>query len=163
MIHILKKKMGPSPDLRCVFSLHRQSEIELKNWCFELWSWRRLLRVPWAARRSNQSILKEISPEYSMEGLILKLKLQYFDHLMQRSDSFFCCCCCSAVSDFATPWTVAYQDPQSMGFSRQKYWSGLPFPSPPTLWKRPWCWERLRVGGEGGSRRWDSWIASLTQ
>ena len=48
----------------------------------ELWCWRRLLRVPWAARRSNQSILKEISPEYSLEGLILKLKLQYFDHLM---------------------------------------------------------------------------------
>ena len=54
---------------------------------FELWCWRRLLRVPWTARRSNQSILKEISPEYSLEGLMLKLKLQYFGHLMRRTDS----------------------------------------------------------------------------
>ena len=55
---------------------------------FELWCWRRLLRVPWTARRSNQSILKEISPEYSLEGLMLKLKLQYFGHLMWRTDLF---------------------------------------------------------------------------
>ena len=55
---------------------------------FELWCWRRLLRVPWTERRSNQSILKEISPECSLEGLILKLKLQYFGHLMRRADSF---------------------------------------------------------------------------
>ena len=55
---------------------------------FELWHWRRLLGVPWTARRSNQSILKEISPEYSLEGLMMKLKLQYFGHLMQRIDSF---------------------------------------------------------------------------
>ena len=56
---------------------------------FEFWCWRRLLRVPWTARRYNQSILKEISPEYSLEGLMLKLKLQYFGHLMQRTDSLF--------------------------------------------------------------------------
>ena len=55
---------------------------------FELWCWRRLLRILWTARRSNQSILKEISPEYSLEGLMLKLKLQYFGHLMRRTDSF---------------------------------------------------------------------------
>ena len=55
---------------------------------FELWCWRRLLRVPWTARRSNQSILKKISPEYSLKGLMLKLKLQYFGHLIQRADSF---------------------------------------------------------------------------
>ena len=54
---------------------------------FELWCWRRLLRVPWTARRSDKSILKEISPEYSLEGLVLKLKLQYFGHLMQRANS----------------------------------------------------------------------------
>ena len=60
---------------------HRRTEA------LELWCWRRLLRVPWTARRSNQSILKEISPEYSLEGLMLKLKLQYFGHLMGRSDS----------------------------------------------------------------------------
>ena len=55
---------------------------------FQLWYWRRLLRVPWTCRRSSQSILKEISPECSLEGLMLKLKLQYFGHLMQRADSF---------------------------------------------------------------------------
>ena len=61
---------------------HRRIDV------FELWCWRRLLRVPWTARRSNQSILKEISTEYSLEGLMLKLKLQYFGHLMWRTDSF---------------------------------------------------------------------------
>ena len=83
---------------------------------FELWCWGRLLRVPWTARRSNQSILKEISPECSLEGLMLKLKLQYFSHLMWRADSL----------------------------------------------EKPWCWERLRAGGEGNDRRWDGWMASLT-
>ena len=61
---------------------HRRTDV------FELWCWRRLLRVPWTARRSNQSILKEISPGYSLEGLMLKLKLQYFGHLMRITDSF---------------------------------------------------------------------------
>ena len=61
---------------------HRRIDV------FELWCWRRLLRVPWTARRPNQSILKEISPEYSLEGLKLKLKLQYFGHLMRRADLF---------------------------------------------------------------------------
>ena len=84
---------------------------------FELWCWRRLLRVPWTARTSNQSILKEISPECSLEGLTLKLKPQYFGHLMQRADSF----------------------------------------------ERPWCWERLKAGGEGDNRGWDGWMASPTQ
>ena len=88
-----------------------------KNWCFKLWCWRRLLRVPWTARRSNLSILKEISPEYSLEGLMLKLKLQYL----------------------AT------------------WWEEL------THLKRPWCWERLKAGGEGDDRGGDGWMASLTQ
>ena len=82
----------------------------------ELWCWIRLLRVPWTARRSNQSILKEISPEFSLEGLMLKLKLQYFGHLMQR-----------------------------------------------TPWKRPWCWERLKAGGEGDDRGRDGWMALPTE
>ena len=59
----------------------------LRTDAFELWCWRRLLRVPWTARRSNQSTLKEISPEYSLEGLMLKLKLQYLSHLMRRANS----------------------------------------------------------------------------
>jgi len=64
----------------------KKSECQIID-AFELWGWRRLLRVPWTARRANQSILKEISPEYSLEGLMLKLKLQYFGHLMRRTDS----------------------------------------------------------------------------
>ena len=66
---------------------HKESWV-LKNWCFWTVYWRRLLRVPWTARRSNQSILKEISPEYPLEGLMLRLKLQSFGHLMRRTDSF---------------------------------------------------------------------------
>ena len=63
------------------------SKVMRSNFITELWCWKRLLTVPWTARRSNQSMLKEISPEYSLEGLMLKLKLQYFGHLMQRTDS----------------------------------------------------------------------------
>ena len=84
---------------------------------FEFWCWRRPLRVPWTARRSNLSILKEISSEYSLEGLMLKLKLQYFGHRLWRTD----------------------------------------------LLKRPWCWERLKAGGEGDDRGWDGWMASPTR
>ena len=84
---------------------------------FELWFWRRLLRVPWTARRSNRSILKEINPDYSLEGLMLKLKLQYFGHLMWRAYSL----------------------------------------------EKPWCWERLKAGGESDDRGWNDWKVSLTQ
>ena len=84
---------------------------------FKLWCWRKLLKVPWTARRSNQSILKEISPGCWLEELMLRVKLQYFGHLMQRADYL----------------------------------------------KRPWCWERLRAGGEGDYRGWAGWMASLTQ
>jgi len=95
----------------------RLSDWTVLNWisAFELWCWISLLRVPWTARRSNQSILKEINPEYSLEGL--KVKLQYFGHLMQRTDSL----------------------------------------------EKPWCWERLKAGGEQDDRGWDGWMASLTQ
>ena len=71
----------------CIWELDFKKAEHQRIDTFELWCWRRLLRVPWTARRSNQSILKEISPEYSLEGLILKLKLQYFGHLMWRTDS----------------------------------------------------------------------------
>ena len=90
---------------------HRRIDV------FELWCWRRLLRVSWTARRSNESILKEVSPEYSLERLMLKLKLQYFGHQMQRTDSF----------------------------------------------KRSWCWESLKAGGEGDERGWAGRMASPTQ
>ena len=67
--------------------LNCEESWEPKNWCFEMWCWRRLLKVPWTARRSNQSILKEINPGCSLEGMMLKLKLQYFGHLKRRVDS----------------------------------------------------------------------------
>ena len=70
-----------------MWELDHKESWALKNGCFELWCWRRLLRVPWTARSSKKSILKEISPKYSLEGLMLKLKLQYFGHLMQSADS----------------------------------------------------------------------------
>ena len=73
------------------FRWHLDETVQVECWrihAFELWCWRRLLRVPWTARISKQSILKEISPEYSLEGLMLKLKLQYFGQLMWRTDSF---------------------------------------------------------------------------
>ena len=91
----------------------------LSNWC-----WRRLLKVPWTARKSNQFILKEICPEYSLKGLMLRLKLQYFAN----------------SNVFASTWCEEL-----------------------THWKRPWCWERLKAGGEGDDRGWDGWMASLTQ
>ena len=70
-----------------MWKLYHKKSWKPKNWCFWIWCWRRLLRVPWTAKRLNQSILKEISLEYSLEGLILKLKLQYFGYLMWRTDS----------------------------------------------------------------------------
>ena len=109
---ILQKQKGPSFSSRDVHNnlikiceQYHRGLLQPQGWChpmtsklrkkaerrrtdaFELWCWKRLLRVSWTARRSNQSILKEISPEYSLEGLMLKLKLQYFGHLMRRADS----------------------------------------------------------------------------
>ena len=86
-IHLVKAMVFPIVMFGCESWTIKKSEHR-RIVAFEIWFWRRLLRVPWAARRSNQSILKEISPEYSLEGLMLKLKLQYFGHLMRRTDSF---------------------------------------------------------------------------
>ena len=114
-VHPVKPMVFPVVTYRCESWTIKKAECQRVD-AFELWCWRRLLRVPWTARRSNQSFLKEISPEYSLVGLILKLKLQYFGHLIWRM----------------------------------------------THWKRPWCWERLKAGGEGNDRRWDGWMASPT-
>ena len=113
-VHIVKAMVFPVVMYGCEHWTIKKAESRRID-AFKLWCWRRLLRVPWTARRSNQSILKEINPEYSLEGLMLKLKLQYFGYLMWKT------------------------------------------------WKRPWCWERLRAGGEGDNRGWDGWMASLTQ
>ena len=115
-VHLVKAVAFPVVMYGCESWTIKKAERRRTD-AFELWRWRRLLRVPWTARRSNQPILKEISPEYSLEGLMLKLKLQYFGHLMWRTDSL----------------------------------------------GKTWCWERLKVGGEGGNRGWDGWMASLTQ
>ena len=115
-VHLVKAMVFPIVMYGCESWITKNAE----HWridAFELWHWRRLLKVPWTARRSNQSILKEISPECSLEGLILKLKHQYFGHFMQKL----------------------------------------------THLKRPWCWERLKAGGERDDRGWDGWMASLTQ
>ena len=86
-VHLVQTIFFPVVMYGCESSAINKAEHQRTD-AFELWCWRRLLRVPWTARRSNQSILKEISAEYSLEGLMLKLKLQYFGHLMRRDDSF---------------------------------------------------------------------------
>ena len=85
-VHLVKAMVFPVVTYGCESWTVKKAERQRID-AFELWCWRRLLRVPWTTRRSNQSILKEIGPEYSLEGLMLKLKLQYYGHLMQRTDS----------------------------------------------------------------------------
>ena len=85
-IHTVKPMVFPVVMYGCTSWIIKKADHQRID-ALELWCWRRLLRVPWTARRSNQSILKKINPEYSLEGLMLKLKLQYFGHLMQRNDS----------------------------------------------------------------------------
>ena len=86
-VHLVKAMVFPVVMYGCESWTIKKAEHQRID-AFELWCWRRLLRVSWTARSSNQSILKEISPEYSLEGLMVKLKLQYFGHLMQRTDLF---------------------------------------------------------------------------
>ena len=86
-VHLVKAMVFPVVMYGCESWTVKKAECQRID-AFELWCWRRVLKVPWTARRSNQSILKKISPECSLEGLMLKLKLQYFGHLMQRADSF---------------------------------------------------------------------------
>ena len=86
-VHLVKAMVFPVVMYGCESWTIKKAERQIID-DFELWCWRRLLKVPWSVQRSNQSILKGISPEYSFEGLMLKLKLQYFGHLMRRADSF---------------------------------------------------------------------------
>ena len=85
-VHVVKATVFPVVKYGCESWTIKKAERQRSD-AFELWCWRRLLRVPWTSRRSNQSILKEISPGISLEGMMLKLKLQYFGHLMRRVDS----------------------------------------------------------------------------
>ena len=114
-VHLVKAMVFPIVMYVCESWIIKKAECWRID-AFELWCWRRLLRVPWTARRSNQSILKEISPGCSLEGLMLKLKLQHFGIWCEEL----------------------------------------------THLKRPWCWERLKAGGEGDNRGWDGWMASPT-
>ena len=86
-VHLVKCMVFPVVMYRCESWTIKKAECRIID-AFKLWCWRRLMRVPWTTRRSNQSILKDISPEYSLEELMLKLKRQYFGHLMRRNDSF---------------------------------------------------------------------------
>ena len=86
-VHLVRAMVFPVVMYGCESWIIKKAECQRID-AFELWYWKRLLKIPWTARRSNQSILKEVSPEYSLEGLMLKLKLQYFGHLMWRADSF---------------------------------------------------------------------------
>ena len=115
-VHMVKAMVFPVVMYRCESWTIKKAEC-WRTGAFELWCWRRLLRVPWTARRSNQSILKEINLEYSLEGLMLRLR-------------------CNTLATWCEE---------------------------PTHWKRPWCWERLKAGGEGDDRGWDGWMASLRQ
>ena len=115
-VHLVKAMVFPVVMYGCESWTIKKAEYQRID-AFELWCWRRLLRVPWTTRRSNQSILKEISPGCSLEGLMLKLKLQYL-----------------------ATWCKEL-----------------------THLKRPWCWERLRTGGDGDDRGGDGWMASPTQ
>ena len=115
-VHLVKAMVFPVVMHGCESWTIKKAEHQRID-AFELWCWKRLLRVRWTSRRLNQSILKEITPEESLEGLMLKLKLQYL-----------------------VTWCKEL-----------------------THWKRLWCWERLRAGGEGDDRGPDGWVASLTQ
>ena len=151
---------------------------------FELWCWRRLLRVPWTARRSNQSSLKEISPGYSLKGLVLKLKLQYFGHLILRVDSLEKTLMLKVIGGRRRKgwqrmwWLDGITDSMDMGLGgiwelvvdREAWcavvhgitkirtwlsgWTELNW-----IWKRPWCWVCLRAGEEGDDRGWAGWVS----
>ena len=130
---------------RCESCAIKKAECQRID-AFELWCWRRLLRVPWTTPRSNQSILKEVNPEYSLEGLMLKLKLQYFDHLMQRANSL------------EKTWCWQRLKP---GEGDNREWDS--WMASPTQWT--WVWARFRrwwkTGKSGcdmeSQRVWHNW------
>ena len=112
-VHLVKAMVFPVVMYGCESWTIKKAEHQRID-AFELWCWRRLLRVPWTARRSNRSILKEISPEYSLEGLVLKLKLYYFGHVMWRTDSLE-----------KTLMLGKMEDKRRRGWQSMRWWDGI--------------------------------------
>ena len=151
-VHLVKAMVFPvvmygSESWTIKKSEHRRTDA------FELWCWRRLLRIPWTAKRSNQSILKEISPECSLEGLMLKLKLRYFGHLMQRVYLLLKPCC----------WEIL----KAGGEGDDSRWDG--WIAPPTQWtwvwvdSGSWCWTGMpgMLRFMGSQRVGHDWVTEL--
>ena len=141
-VHLVKAMIFPVVMYGCVSRTIKKAECQRID-ALELWCWRKLLRVPWAARRSNQSTLKEISPEYCLEGLMLKLKLQYFGHLMQRTDSLE-----------KTLMLGKIEGRRRRGWQRMRWLDGITNLST-WVWasSRSWWWTGVRERFTGGRLR----------
>ena len=150
-VHLVKAMVFPAVMYECEIWTIKKAECWRID-TFELSCWKRLLRVPWTARRSNESILKEISPEYSLEELMLKLKLQYFDHLIQRTDSL--------------EKTLCWQRLKAGGEEDNRGWDG--WMASQTLWTWVWAssgrwWSTRRPGGLQSMRsQSQTWLSNWT-
>ena len=165
---IVKLWFFPVVMYRCENSTIKEAEHQRID-AFKLWCWRRLLKVPWAARISNQSIPKEINPEYSLERLLLKLRLQYFGHLMRRTDSSEKTLMLGKTEDRRRRgqqrmrWLDSIIDSMDMGLSKlREIAEKVMAPHSSTLaWKTPWTEEPGRLQSMGSLRVGHNWATSL--